>query len=201
MEPPTALYRIASASEDGPAPPTTITDERRKTYLALSSNDVASVYSGCSSSKHLSHSSISSISIAVPSSDSLAYEVDPLEESEGDQIQAVSLLDFDGDLDSVARDSYDHLDDNATATFRRRRLRAAKLSRFFGVAYNDLSIPTSTATQQSDSPREVLQSAEVDVKIQERGRFWNRAEGGQNAGTERADMNDVIALLRQMPRA
>jgi hypothetical protein len=197
-EPPTALYRIASPSEDGPAPPNTITDERIKTYLALSSNDVASVYSECSSSKHLSHSSVSSISIAVPSSDSLAYEVDP---SEGDQIQAVPLLDFDGDLDSVAQDSHDHLDDNATATFRRRRLRAAKLSRFFGVAYNDLSTPTSTATQQSESPREVLQSAEVDVKIQERGRFWNRAEGGQNAGTGRADMNDVIALLRQMPRA
>lgn len=197
------MYRIASPSEEGTAPPNTITEERIKTYLALSSNDVPSVYSDCSSSMHRSHSSISSISIAVPSSDSLGYEIDPLKESESDQTLAVPLLGFDDDLDSVAQDSYDRLDDGATATFRRRRQRAAKLSRFFGVAFNDLSIPTgtTTVTPESDSSREAVQSGEVDVRIQEPGWFWNRAEGGPNTGIERADMNDVIALLRQMPRA
>jgi hypothetical protein len=214
-EPPVALYRIASPSEEGPARPSTITEERIKTYLALSSNDVPSVYSGCSSSMHDSHSSISSMSIAVPSSDSLEYEIDPLEESESDQTQAVPLLDFDDDLDPVAQDSYDRLDDPTTATFRRRRQRAAKLSRFFGVAFNDLSIPTgtttavavaaatatATATLESDSSRVAVQLGEVDVRIQEPGWFWNRAEGGPSGGVERADMNDVIALLRQMPRA
>jgi hypothetical protein len=143
--------------------------------------------------------------MAIPSSDSLGYEVDPLEESEGDQTLAVPLLGFDDDLDSVAQDTSDRLDDSASATFRRRRQRAAKLSWFFGVATNDLSIPTGTATAtdtpERAPPRGVVQSGEVDVRIQEPSWFWNRAEGGQSAGIDRADMNDVIALLRQMPRA
>lgn len=88
------------------------------------------------------------------------------------------------------------------ASFRRRRLRAAKLSRFFGVAYNDLStIPIAAATGECQTSGEWVPPAEVGVKIQERGRFWNRAEGGYKDCTERADMNDAIALLRQMPRA
>jgi hypothetical protein len=192
------LYRIASPSEEGPAPSSTITEERIKTYLALSSNDAPSVYSGCSSSKHLSQSSISSISIAVPSTDSLGYEIEPLIESE---TPAVPLLDLDDDLDSVVQDSHDRSDDSANATFRRRRLRAAKLSRFFGVAYNDLSIPTGTTTPERYPSREAAHSPEVDVEILERGWFWNRAEGGHRTGVEQVDMNDVIALLRQMPRA
>jgi len=188
-----ALYRVVSPFEDGPASPNTITEERIKTYLALSSSDLLSVYTGRSSA----HSSLSSISIALPSSDSIGHEVD---ESDGDPTPTIPLINVNGDLNPFAQDSYDRLDDGATVTFRRRRLRAAKLSRFFGVAYSDLSIPTATATRTSG---EVIPSAEVGVTIQERGRFWNRAEGGHRdrAGAEEADMNDVIALLRQMPRA
>ena len=196
VEPPIALYRVVSPFEDGPASPNTITEERIKTYLALSSSDLLSVYTGRSSA----HSSLSSISIALPSSDSIGHEVD---ESDGDPTPTVPLINVNGDLNPFAQDSYDRLDDGATVTFRRRRLRAAKLSRFFGVAYSDLSIPTATATRTSG---EVIPSAEVGVTIQERGtRFWNRAEGASHrdraAGAEEADMNDVIALLRQMPRA
>jgi hypothetical protein len=195
VEPPIALYKAVSPFEDEPASHNTITEERIKTYLALSSSDLLSVYTRRSST----HSSLSSISIAVPSPDSIGHEVD---ESDGDPTPTVPLINSNGDLNPFAQDSYDRLDDGSTVTFRRRRLRAAKLTRFFGVAYNDLSIPTATATRTSEEVIPIS-SREVGVTIQERGRFWNRAEGGhrERAGAEGADMNDVIALLRQMPRA
>lgn len=80
-------------------------------------------------------------------------------------------------------------------------MRAAKLSRFFGVTYSDLAGPI----RQND--REVInpQGAEVGVRIDGPGWLWTRADSNQNhsseGGAQDADMNDVIALLRQMPRA
>jgi hypothetical protein len=127
-------------------------------------------------------------------------EVETPERPESDKTPSTPLLNLDDDLDSIAQLPYNPLDDNATASFRRRRLRAAKLSRFFGVAYNDLSIPITTATRERQTSGE-LSPTEVGVKIQERGRFWSRAEGCYKDYTEDADMNDVIVLLRQMPRA
>jgi len=196
-EPPIALYR--SPFEDGPTHDT-ITEERIKTYLALSSGPPSPVSSGRSSIQ-FSRSSVSSISVAVPSSDSMGHGAETPEEPEGDKTPAVPLLGFDDDLDSIAQLSYDPSNDGATASFRRRRLRAAKLSRFFGVAYNDLSVPVATATRECQTPREGVPPADVGVTVQERGRFWSRAEGGYRDFTEEADMNNVIALLRQMPRA
>lgn len=102
----------------------------------------------------------------------------------------------DDDPDSVpAHDP----DDDATATFRRRRLQAAKLSRFFGIAYNDLTSPVAMATPGNQSDGNAALS-EVGVEIHERGeRGW--LGGNRRAGAQEADMNDVITLLRQMPRA
>ena len=199
-EPPIALYRVVSPFEDGPTSHNTITEERIKTYIALSSSDSPSPVSSGRSSIQFSRSSLSSISIAVPSRGSMEHGVETPEEPESDKTPAIPLLNLDDDLDSIAQLPYNPLDDNATASFRRRRLRAAKLSRFFGVAYNDLSLPITTTTRERQTSGEVSPT-EVGVKIQERGRFWSRAEGCYKDYTEDADMNDVIALLRQMPRA
>ena len=115
---------------------------------------------------------------------------------------AVQSQTSDDDPDSVQPpDPHKRSDDSATVTFRRRRLQAAKLSRFFGIAYNDLADPAADSRHKPGG-RETP-SGEVGVKIQERGWFWGRTDGGYSrARAQRdADMNDVIALLRQMPRA
>lgn len=202
-KPPIALYRTVSPFEDEPTSHNTVTEERIKTYLALSSGDSPSPVPSCRSSIQFSRSNLSSISIVVPSSDAPAHGVEIPKDPKSDKSPAIPLIKSDDDLDSIAQLPCDHSDEkSAMASFRRRRLRAAKLSRFFGVAYNDLSIPMATATRERQTSGEgVSPAAEVDVKIQERGRFWNRAEGGYKDCTERADMNDAIALLRQMPRS
>jgi hypothetical protein len=206
-EPPIALYKVTSPFEDEPTSPTTITGERIKTYLALSSSDfkseLSSIYSasgsGCSS-MHFSNSNLSSISTSFPPT------ADPFQEPEIDQRPATPVVQSqpsDDDPDSIpALDPYERSDDGATASFRRRRLQAAKLSRFFGIDYNNLANPVAMATPRDQSEGRAVTPAEVGVKIHERGWFWNRAEGGyRRAGAQEADMNDVITLLRQMPRA
>ena len=103
------------------------------------------------------------------------------------------MFDHEDDPDSAAQGSRDRPEESVA--FRRRRLRAAKLSRFFGVTYNDL-------IRQNDRERANPQNADVDVRIDGPGWFWN---GDSNhiseGGAPDANMNDVIALLRQMPRA
>jgi hypothetical protein len=198
-EPPFALYKVASPFEDRPASSNTVESERMKTYLSLSPSDLLSGLSD--------HPNAPSISISFPSFNSTVSEVDPFQEYESDGTSSVPPS--NSDHDSAAQDPFTPLDDDATAAFRRRRLRAAKLSRFFGVAYNDLSIPLAVPESESESGHqteiEIVASAEEvgpGVKIQDRGWFWNRAESGQSkVGGYEADMSDVIALLRQMPRA
>jgi hypothetical protein len=147
-----------------------------------------------------SHATISPISTSFAFSGSTA---DPFQESENnEQRPATPAVTSDDDPDSVqSQDPHERSGDSATVTFRRRRLQAAKLSRFFGIAYNDLANPMAGSRNQPEGGE--IPSAEVGVKIQERGWFWGgRAEGGHSrAGAQEADMNDVIALLRQMPRA
>jgi hypothetical protein len=189
---------MASPFDDGPASPSVITGERIKTYLALSSSDLSSI-SDCSS-VHFSLSNVSSISTSFPSTGST---VDPFQESESDQKPTTPVQHTPDDDPVSVNDPCEQSDDGTTTTFRRRRLQAAKLSRFFGITYNDLANPVAMATQPDR--REVppaKPSAEVGVKIHERGGFWSRTEGGDGGeGAQEADMNDVIALLRQMPRA
>jgi hypothetical protein len=143
-----------------------------------------------------SHATISPISTSFASSG------DPFQESENEQRPATPAATSDGDPDSAqSQDPHERSNDATTLTFRRRRLQAAKLSRFFGIAYNDLTNPMAGSDNQAEGRD--IPSAEVGVKIQERGWFWGRTDGGYSgrAGAQEADMNDVIALLRQMPRA
>ena len=203
--PPAALYRMPSHLEDVPTTPTSVQSvqsERMKAYLALSPSDLVSIYSG-RSSRRRSRSSLSSISISSPFSDATTNEADSSHESDGDPTPALLFSDSDDDLTPTAHIFTKGPDTNTT--FRLRRRRAAKLSRFFGVGYNDLSSSMATAEpkRRTTSDEESVPPAEVGVKIQERGRFWNRPHSGSQykVGTQDADMNDVITLLRQMPRA
>lgn len=196
------MYRVTSPFEDeAPASPSAIMEESIE-YLALPSSDLPSTYPDDRSSMHLSHTAISPISTSFVSSGSTA---DPFQETESEQrpttpaVQSHQTSD-DDPVSVQPQDPHDRSDDNAM-TFRRRRLQAAKLSRFFGIAYNDLTNPMAGSRNQ---PRgRETPSAEVGVKIQERGWFWGRTEGGYSraARAQDADMNDVITLLRQMPRA
>ncbi|KAI9512797.1 hypothetical protein F5148DRAFT_1339860 [Russula earlei] len=200
-EPPMALYRVASPLEGRTASANTIESERMKAYLALSSSDVLSISSD-HSSVHLSQSDASIVSISIATPKPPTHDVDPSQESEDDPTQSVFRSDPNDDSSPGPHDPYRPWDDATATTFRRRRLRAAKLTQFFGVAYNDLSIPKVTPTSGHEADVEMAPpTEEVGVKIQERGRFWNRADGPNKAGGHDADMSDVIALLRQMPRA
>ncbi|KAH9968899.1 hypothetical protein BC827DRAFT_294162 [Russula dissimulans] len=185
--------RPASSFEDRPASPNTVESERTKTYLALSPSDWHPGFTH--------HSNASSISISFPSFNPTAHEIEPSQGDESDRTAPRPRS--DPNHDSAAQDPSKQLEDDATATFRRRRLRAAKLSRFFGVAYNDLSIPKAVPKSGHETDIKVEPSMEdVGITIEERGWFWNRAESGQgNVSGYEADMSDVIALLRQMPRA
>lgn len=84
------------------------------------------------------------------------------------------------------------------ANFGERRRRAAKLSRFFGVGYHDLSssldVPNSSVVlnHRSDT-REDKNRLSVDVKVNERRRFWGVSETLQDA-----DVVDVIDKLRDL---
>jgi hypothetical protein len=196
--PPIALYCNPPRVEDEPATSDTVQRERAKAYLALSSGDFCSVTSGCSS-RHRSHSSLSQTS-TVTVSISHCNDAESSREIESDQTSSHLLSDPDDDPDSTAQGSQDQPEPE-DAAFRRRRLRAAKLSRFFGVTYNDLTVPI----RQNDRVGVKPQGAEVDVRIDGPGWFWNRADSNytysSEGGAQDTDMNDVIALLRQMPRA
>ncbi|KAI9445133.1 hypothetical protein H4582DRAFT_891022 [Lactarius indigo] len=201
-EPPIALYRAPSRLEDVPSTPDAIQRERTKTYLALSSGDLRFANSE-RSPRHRSRSSLSSVdSIPPPSPHPTMNDVEI--EIECDPTSSHPLS--GPDENPEAQCSRDRPEDGDA--FRRRRLRAAKLSRFFGVTYNDLTGPIGMAVQgRQDSGEEAIspeaQAAGVGVRIDGPGWFWNRADSNHSSseGAQDADMNAVIALLRQMPRA
>ncbi|KAF5374759.1 hypothetical protein D9758_000124 [Tetrapyrgos nigripes] len=95
---------------------------------------------------------------------------------------------------SVRRSSDSVLEPTGTSTFQDRRRRAAKLTQFFGVGYQDISSSLPQFARDNDfSPGSDLSGAgvRVDVKMSSR-RFW-----GDGHGTVRdADMVDVIDKLR-----
>ena len=194
--PPIALYSAPSQVEDVPATSNTVQSERTKAYLTLSSGDLRSPNSG-RSSRDQSHSSLSQASTVsfLPSSPP-NNDVEASREIETSH----PLSDPDEDPDSTAQGSRDRSED--CAAFRRRRLRAAKLSRFFGVTYNDLTGPIGAAVPgrrgnaDGVNPRA---AAEVDVRIDGPGWFSDSYHSGE--GAQDANMSNVIALLRQMPRA
>lgn len=83
--------------------------------------------------------------------------------------------------------------------FHERRRRAAKLSRFFGVGYQDFS----SSMERSDPPprmpsRTPASKDEVGVKISAPGRFWGLSDGRRMRD---AQMIDVIDKLRDLKAA
>ncbi|KAF5377558.1 hypothetical protein D9615_005261 [Tricholomella constricta] len=83
-----------------------------------------------------------------------------------------------------------------SATFRERRRRAAKLTQFFGVNYQDISKSITQTFVVPSTPKEAITSidapvVEVDVKVAGR-RFWGLADGE----LKNAEVADVIDKLR-----
>ncbi|KAI0274710.1 hypothetical protein BC834DRAFT_849257 [Gloeopeniophorella convolvens] len=202
-EPPPAMYTVSAQLEDIPTASSATSGERITTFLTVSSSDLLSVYSS-RSSKHRSFSSLSSASVSLPSPEPTADGATTSRRPGSDLPSPAPFSTFATDGDSTALAAatpQTQTGPSDNAYFRQRRLRAAKLSRFFGVGYNDISEPISTTTSQRRAEAEAAASpAEVDIRIQERSWFWNRGESGRD-GAHEADLNDVIALLRQMPRA
>ncbi|KAF9044871.1 hypothetical protein BDZ89DRAFT_165000 [Hymenopellis radicata] len=91
-------------------------------------------------------------------------------------------------------------DPTFTSDFRDRRRRAEKLSRFFGVAYQNIEyvapsplLPPPLMHAPLTAPLEGADSGmHVDVRVSG-GRFWGFDHGGK---TKEADMNDVMDKLR-----
>jgi hypothetical protein len=99
-----------------------------------------------------------------------------------------------------------------TPSFKARRRRAAKLARFFGVGYHDLSGSTGFPVTASTTPSrgevaesrlnhpavytEPPSSMSVDVKMSGPARFWGIMDGRQNM--QDATVGDVISKLREM---
>lgn len=98
-----------------------------------------------------------------------------------------------------------------TPSFKARRRRAAKLARFFGVGYHDLSGSTGFPVAASTTPwgevaesqhnhpdiyTEPPSSMSVDVKMSGPARFWGIMDGRQNM--QDATVGDVISKLREM---
>ncbi|KAJ7130052.1 hypothetical protein C8R43DRAFT_896262 [Mycena crocata] len=81
-----------------------------------------------------------------------------------------------------------------TTSFQERRRRAAKLSRFFGVGFQDIDISLSPETAPAPAPAPTPpfsdSRAEVDVKVSGR-RFW-----GFNDRSKDGDMQEAIQKLR-----
>lgn len=94
-------------------------------------------------------------------------------------------------------------DKEPTEVFRQRRLRAAKLSRFFGVDLHDLTQsleptpPPVAAAPAEPIPQKLPERSPspdaVDVRIQTPSKFWSRHDQRREV-----DMNDVINRLREM---
>ncbi|KAI0307868.1 hypothetical protein B0F90DRAFT_1664850 [Multifurca ochricompacta] len=147
-EPPIALYRMASHVDGAPTTSEANQRERMKTYL-LSSSDMISIHSGHPSLRH-SHSSLSSVSISPRTLDTTVKETEaPQTKVERSQTSAPPFTNVDDDPNRTTRDSYSMPEGHAA--FHRRRLRAAKLSRFFGVAYNDISGTTAMAIPERNT--------------------------------------------------
>ncbi|GLB36308.1 hypothetical protein LshimejAT787_0305960 [Lyophyllum shimeji] len=90
---------------------------------------------------------------------------------------------------------------STSATFRERRRRAAKLSQFFGVNYQDISESVRQtfvmpAAPKQDTSRVPPPVVEVDVKVAGR-RFWGLAD----SELKTADVADVIDKLRGLKAA
>ncbi|KAF8078455.1 hypothetical protein FPV67DRAFT_1775657 [Lyophyllum atratum] len=92
-----------------------------------------------------------------------------------------------------------HSPTSDTTQFRDRRRRAAKLTQFFGVSYQDISQSISQTFVLPPTPKQdaaAMPMVEVDVKVAER-RFWGLADGEM----KNAEVADVINKLRGLKAA
>lgn len=102
-------------------------------------------------------------------------------------------------VDSI-RASLDSQDD--PVAFQERRRRAAKLSRFFGVGYQDItpSLVSESAAPSSPPPVAAPRSprrldADVDVRVTGRNRFWNF---NTETKPKQTNVYDVLDKLRKL---
>ncbi|KAK0246078.1 hypothetical protein EDD85DRAFT_783791 [Armillaria nabsnona] len=147
-----------------------------------------------SSRRHSFSSNVSTHSI-VPPTPALMYS--PSSSPEDERMLPHPLDRFDNDNNNNPTDSSDADDFAFTSAFRERRRRAAKLSRFFGVAYQDMSSSSVPTTASPIEERPTHDHVQVDVQVTGR-RFWG-FDGGYT--TREADMADVIDKLRCLKAA
>ncbi|KAK0208589.1 hypothetical protein DFS33DRAFT_1380098 [Desarmillaria ectypa] len=142
------------------------------------------------SSRRESFSSNVSTHNIVPPTPALMYSPSSSPEDE-----RMPLHSKDHSSNTIPTDLSDVDDITFTPAFRERRRRAAKLSRFFGVAYQDMSssVPTIAPPIEEQSTPDV----QVDVQVTGR-RFWG-FDGGYT--TREADIADVIDKLRCLKAA
>ncbi|TFY81537.1 hypothetical protein EWM64_g2471 [Hericium alpestre] len=206
-DPPPDLYQVSTARTESPPPlpPDGLNRDSLVTILSVSRSEFLAV-SPLDAKRH----SVSTIS-STPSFSSPEPSPAPVKEVFAPQPKNW-MTDHDQDrpfapppIPALARASTASAQPGSLdVAFRQRRLRAAKLSRFFGVDYNDLSqsgiaepsLPArpsmvTVPPTRPDSPRQ-----DVDVRVNQSGRFWALLDGHDTLQT--AEINDVIGKLRQM---
>ncbi|KAJ7630639.1 hypothetical protein FB45DRAFT_541662 [Roridomyces roridus] len=106
-----------------------------------------------------------------------------------DRANSTSTLGTEGEEDNPSTPppvSTEHDDPESSSSFQDRRRRAAKLSRFFGVGFQDISLPPEV-------PPMTDTHGEVDVKVSGNGRrFWNFSAKNTD------EMGEAIQKLRVM---
>ena len=176
-------------------------------YSISSSADLLSVQNPAT--RAAKHRSISSVSTTSEPTSPIAttHDIPPMKGHK--RIPSTPAAPF---TDALANDPHVEEDDTfadkePTEVFRQRRMRAAKLSRFFGVDLHDLSQSlestppaprpsAATASVEPILPKMPQRSSSpdgVDVRIQAPGKFWSRHDHRREV-----DMNDVINRLREM---
>ncbi|KAK0198689.1 hypothetical protein F5146DRAFT_1131652 [Armillaria mellea] len=147
------------------------------------------------SSRRHSFSSNASTHSIVPPTPALMHS--PSSSPEEERMLPHPLDRFDNNNNNIPTDSSDADDSTFTSAFRERRRRAAKLSRFFGVACQDVSSSVVPTIASPIEERPTHDHVQVDVQVTGR-RFWG-FDGGYT--TREADMADVIDKLRCLKAA
>ncbi|RDB29087.1 hypothetical protein Hypma_015357 [Hypsizygus marmoreus] len=115
-----------------------------------------------------------------------------------DQLDDITLVPSSDTIMSDGAEIPSMISPVSMSTFRERRRRAAKLTQFFGVDYQEL-VPTITQKIGSFPTNYEMENrpptVEVDVKVAGR-RFWSFSDGRQMKTAEVADVIDQLRGLR-----
>ncbi|KAJ7102233.1 hypothetical protein B0H15DRAFT_769086, partial [Mycena belliarum] len=80
----------------------------------------------------------------------------------------------------------------ASDSFQDRRRRAAKLSRFFGVGFQDISLPPEAVPMPSPQTTPPIPDPQIEVAVKFSGRrFWGFSDRSKDG-----DMREAIQKLR-----